>query len=69
MGRAVQVPVEVRMWSYELRARMYCRMERMMRRQSTGQRAYELAPCSTAVTSATTTAAANATTSSRSAVR
>ncbi|TGZ51214.1 hypothetical protein DBV15_03172 [Temnothorax longispinosus] len=64
MGRAVQVPVEVRMRSYELRARMY-RMERMMRRQSTGQRAHELAPCGAATsTSSTTTATANATSAS-----
>lgn len=60
MGRAVQVPVEVRMRSHELRARVY-RMKRMMRRQSTGQRAHELAPCSAAAAAAatsTTTAAA-----------
>lgn len=69
MGRAVQVPVEVGMRSYELRARMY-RMEGMMRRQSTGQGAYELAPCSAAATYTAATAGANATSASaRSAVR
>jgi len=64
MGRAVQIPVEVRMRSYKLRARMY-RMEGMMR-QSTSQGAYELAPCSAAATTAAATANA---TSARSAIR
>lgn len=67
---AVQIPVKVRMRPYELRTRMYRRVQRMMRVQTTGQGTDDFAAGVATADADSAAASADATsTSSRSAVR